>query len=104
MILHPRNFRALFFERGWGGGGQCIPVWELNCCIKFFPNPLIALSWESPTRKGDSGTGVCKAFYRSAAARMDKYLERKLGIFINSGTKDIVSSLVSLPVSVLYPV
>ena len=44
------------------------------------------------------------AFVRYASEYMVIYLDLKLGIFINSGKKDIVSGLVSPPVPMLYQV
>ena len=47
-----------------------------------------------------SRDGVYKAFAISAA-QMEISVELKLGIFINTGKKDIVSGVVSTPVSML---
>ena len=68
---------------------------------KILANSVIALFWDSPTRKGDYGLGVCKAFSRSESAWMAISIELYLGMFINTGNKSIVFLVVSPPVSML---
>ena len=67
LIFRSWKFRALFF-RGFEGVGSTslFGIWIV--ASKSFANSLIALSWESTTRKVNSGRGVWKAFTRSASS------------------------------------
>ena len=73
LIFHPWNLE-LFLIRGYCGGGECIPVIELNLRIKTLSQFPYFLSWDSPTWKCDSCRGVCRAFSRSVAELMAIYL------------------------------
>ena len=65
----------LFFIRGAGVVGSASMFGILVSASKILSNYLIALSWEFPTWKCDSGLGFFKVFVISAASWMAIYLE-----------------------------